>query len=124
MNPLLLTDFYKPHHNKMYPEGMTKLYSNLTPRKSRLPGINYVVVFGIQHFILEYLIKKFNEDFFKLESRQLSDKYEAFRLRQDIIDEYKRHIPIDTKHIEALWDLGYLPIHIKALPEGGQMRPH
>jgi nicotinamide phosphoribosyltransferase len=25
---------------------------------------------------------------------------------------------VGTKHIEALWDLGYLPIEIKALPEG------
>ena len=105
MNPLLLTDFYKVHHTKMYPEGMTKLYSNFTPRKSRLPGIDHVVVFGIQHFILEYLIKKFNEEFF--------DK-EWFAIKA----EYQRHIQVDTKHIEALWDLGYLPIKIKALPEG------
>src|SRR3990167_1196888 len=35
-----------------------------------------------------------------------------------VIEEYKRHIQVDTKHIEALWDLGYLPIEIKALPEG------
>lgn len=37
MNPLLLTDFYKVHHTRMYPEGMTLLYSNFTPRKSRIP---------------------------------------------------------------------------------------
>ena len=111
MNPLILTDFYKLHHNKMYPEGMTKIYSNLTPRKSRMKGIDKIVVFGLQHFILEYLIKAFNEEFFK-------------KNKEDVINEYKRHIPVDTKHIEALHDLGYLPIEIKALPEGGQMRPH
>lgn len=38
LNPLLNTDFYKIHHFKMYPDGMTKLYSNLTPRKSRVDG--------------------------------------------------------------------------------------
>lgn len=105
MNPLLLVDSYKIHHTKMYPDGMTKLYSNFTPRKSRIAGIDKVVVFGIQHFVLEYLIKQFNEQFF-------------CPSKDSILDTYKRHCPVDTKHIEALWDLGYLPIEIKALEEG------
>lgn len=115
MNPLLLVDFYKPHHNRMYPEGMTKLYSNLTPRKSRILGVNHVVWFGLQHFCLEYLIKAFDEEFFLTESRAegFNEEY-----RETIIKEYSKHIPVDTKHIEALWDLGYLPIEIKALEEG------
>lgn len=120
MNPLLLVDSYKVHHFLMYPENMTKLYSNFTPRKSRIKGIDSVVVFGIQHFILEYLIKKFNEDFFKQERLEVEHPfywlYEA--RKQSVIAEYKRHINVDTKHIEALWDLGYLPIEIKALDEG------
>ena len=111
MNPFLLVDFYKPHHHRMYPEFMTKLYSNFTPRKSRLPGIRQVAVFGVQHFILTYLVKEFNQNFFSKDKNEL-------------MTEYKRHVPIDTKHMEDLWDLGYLPIEIKALPEGGQMRPH
>ena len=105
MNPLLLVDSYKIHHTKMYPDGMTKLYSNFTPRKSRIPGIENIVAFGLQHFIKEYFIKKFNDDFF--------DKDKGY-----IIDEYKRHCNVDTKHIEDLRDLGYLPIEIKALDEG------
>lgn len=108
MNPLLLVDFYKPHHNKMYPDGMTKLYSNFTPRKSRIPGVDKVVFFGLQHFILKYLIEVFNEEFFVK-----SKKY--------VVSEYTRHIPIDVAHIEALHDLGYLPIEIKALEEGTQV---
>lgn len=122
MNPLLLVDSYKIHHNRMYPEGMTKLYSNLTPRKSRIEGIDGVVVFGIQHFILTYLIEKFNKDFFKTHlfvprsNPQYSDWKE--QLKKQVIDEYKRHCPVDTAHIEALWDLGYLPLEIKALEEG------
>ena len=100
---------------------MTKLYSNLTPRKSRIKGVNEVVVFGIQHFVLEYLIKKFNEDFFFKQERLEVEhpfywQYEA--RKKSVIAEYKRHINVDTKHIEALWDLGYLPIEIKALDEG------
>jgi len=113
MNPLLLVDSYKIHHTKMYPDGMTKLYSNLTPRKSRMNGVDKVVTFGIQHFIVEYLIKQFNEEFFKL-----NDRGNVKHLKQDIIKEYKRHCNVDTFHIETLWDLGYLPIEIKALDEG------
>lgn len=121
MNPLLLTDFYKIHHTKMYPEGMTKLYSNFTPRKSRIPGVDKVVVFGIQHFIKEYLIKKFNKSFFHLTMRERvkdPNNYEWISCKQKEINEYKRHCNVNTDHIEALWDLGYLPIEIKALDEG------
>lgn len=119
MNPLLLVDFYKPHHQDMYPEGMTKLYSNLTPRKSRLKGVDKVVTFGIQHFCLEYLIKRFNEDFFGYyEDSSQESLRDKTHFKTNLIKEYSRHIPIDTKRIEALWDLGYLPIEIKALDEG------
>ncbi len=114
MNPLLLTDFYKVHHQKMYPEGMTLLYSNFTPRKSRIPGIDKVVFFGLQHFCLEYLIKAFNKEFFNPDGSEVRFTEE----RDLIIEEYKKHIGVDTKHIKALWDLGYLPIEIKAVPEG------
>jgi len=115
MNPLLYVDFYKPHHQDMYPENMTKLYSNFTPRKSRLKGIDNVVVFGIQHFVLEYLIKKFNNDFF---GKPKFNTNHYGTILPGVIEEYRRHVSIDTKRIEALWDLGYLPIEIKALDEG------
>lgn len=105
MNPLLLVDSYKIHHTKMYPERMTKLYSNFTPRKSRIEGVDQVVVFGIQHFIKEYLIESFRKDFFVIS-------------KERIVKEYKRHCDVDTKHIEQLHDLGYLPIEIKSLDEG------
>jgi len=105
MNPLLLTDFYKVHHNRMYPENTTLIYSNLTPRKSRIKGVDKVVVFGIQHFINEYLIKKFDEYFFK-------------KHLDEIKKEYERHINVNTDHIGDLHELGYLPLEIKALPEG------
>lgn len=105
MNPLLLVDSYKVNHQLMYPRGMSLLYSNFTPRKSRDLNITSVVVFGLQHFIKEYLVDKFNKEFFNV-------------FKDDIIEEYKRHNQIDTKHIEDLWYLGYLPIEIKALEEG------
>lgn len=103
MNPLLLVDSYKIHHCKMYPAGMCLLYSNFTPRKSRLKGIDKVVFFGLQHFIKKYLIDKFNSEFFNKPFDEA---------------EYKITMDIDLSHIKALHALGYLPISIKALPEG------
>lgn len=124
MNPLLLVDSYKIHHRDQYPEGMTKLYSNFTPRKSRIKGVDGVVVFGIQHFVLKYLIEEFNYRFFLSRFRE-GGEYEGNAseermqvLKGEIMDNYKRHCPVNTKHIEALWDLGYLPLEIKALDEG------
>lgn len=105
MNPLLLVDYYKTQHHRMYPDNTTMIYSNFTPRKSRIEGVNKVVVFGVQHFIKKYLLGKFKTDFFD-------------RPLEQVIAEYKFAIDINTDHIEALHKLGYLPIRIKALKEG------
>lgn len=107
MTPILYTDSYKTNHFRMYPENTTMIYSNLTPRKSRLKGVESIVVFGIQHFIKEYLLGKFKTDFFD-------------RDWEDISDEYKYAINTDIDHIRRLHKLGYLPLEIKALPEGSR----
>ncbi|MBC8032966.1 MAG: nicotinate phosphoribosyltransferase [Chitinophagaceae bacterium] len=111
-SPILLKDGYKVGHKFQYPEGTTLVYSNLTPRKSRNEAINDVVFFGLQYFIKEYLIRQFNENFFN-------------RPKADVISEYARRMDnylgkdsITYTHIEQLHDLGYLPLEIKALPEG------
>lgn len=105
MNPILLTDYYKTEHFKMYPERTTMIYSNFTPRKSRNSAIKGVVVFGLQAFIKKYLIDKFNKEFFQ-------------KPLEEILEEYSFAIGTSTEHIVALHKLGYLPIEIKALPEG------
>lgn len=107
MTPIILTDYYKTEHFRMYVPGTTKIYSNLTPRKSRMKGVDSIVVFGIQHFIKKYLIGKFKTEFF-------DKKWE------DVEAEYKYAINTPTEHIKALHDLGYLPLKIKALPEGSR----
>ncbi|MFT3946219.1 MAG: nicotinate phosphoribosyltransferase [Agriterribacter sp.] len=111
MNPFLLTDYYKVGHVFQYPPHTTLVYSNLTPRKSRMPGVDEMVFFGLQYFIKEYLITYFNENFFE-------------QPKEKVMREYKRRISTsigdlpDYSHIEKLHDLGYLPVEIKALPEG------
>lgn len=112
ISPLVQSDYYKQSHYRMYPVGTTKIYSNFCPRKSRINGVEHVVFFGLQYYIKEYLIKQWNENFFN-------------RPKDEVISEFTRLMDntlgkgaIDTKHIEDLYDLGYLPLEIKALPEG------
>ena len=112
ISPILFSDFYKTDHRRQYPSGTELVYSNLTPRSSRIEGVDKVVVFGLQYFIKEYLIKRFNEDFFN------QPKYDVIDAYRRIMDNSlgKNAFPLD--HLEVLHDLGYLPIQIKALPEG------
>lgn len=110
--PILLKDGYKVGHKFQYPEGTTLVYSNLTPRKSRDKGIDEIVFFGLQYFIKEYLIEQFDTNFFK---RPKEEVLQAYARR---IDNYLGKDSISYHHIAALHDLGYLPLEIKALPEG------
>lgn len=112
INPFLLTDFYKVGHPFQYPNGTTLVYSNLTPRKSRLDGVNEMTFFGLQYFIKEYLISYFNENFFKQPKEPLLKQY-----KRRVINSLGSDLPT-YEHISNLHDLGYLPIEIKAIEEG------
>ena len=110
-----LTDGYKVDHRNQYPSGTELVYANWTPRKSRVSGVNKVVFFGLQYFIKKYLQQEFDEQFFGQEKAQVIAKY---RRR---ISSYLGPDAITYEHVEALHDLGYLPIEIKAVPEGTQV---
>lgn len=112
MNPLLLTDGYKVDHRRQYPEQTTLVYSNWTPRKSRIEGINEIVFFGLQYFIKKYILEDFQTHFFNQPKEVVVQKY-ARR-----INTYLGDNQVGTNHIEALHDLGYIPMVFKALPEG------
>ena len=118
ISPLFLIDFYKADHRRQYPEGTTMVYSNFTPRSnSHGPKDNSeVVVFGIQYLIKEYLISQWNELFFSKPKEIVVAEYKA------LMDRCLGPDSIDTKHIEDLHDLGYLPIELKALPEGSVVK--
>ena len=115
MNALFLTDGYKLDHRRQYPAGTTLVYSNWTPRKSRLEGMDEVVFFGLQYFLKKYLIEDFNQHFFSQPKDMVVAKY-ARR-----INNYLGEHSISFDHIEALHDLGYLPMVFKALPEGASV---
>jgi nicotinamide phosphoribosyltransferase len=112
MNPLLYTDGYKVDHRRQYPNETTLVYSNWTPRKSRIEGIDKVVFFGLQYFIKRYLIQEFQENFFDKPKVEICKKYSRR------INNYLGENKVGIKHIEDLHDLGYIPMVIKALPEG------
>lgn len=111
---ILLTDGYKLGHHFQYPKGTEMVYSNWTPRSCKYfpEASEGSVVFGIQYLVKEYLIKQFNENFFNLPKEQ------AIKEFHDRVDNFVGISNVGIEHIEALYDLGYLPIEIKALPEG------
>lgn len=115
MNPLLLTDGYKVDHRRQYPQGTTMVYSNWTPRKSRIQEVDEVVFFGLQYFIKKYVIEDFNQYFFRKPKEEVVKKYTRR------INNYLGENQVGTAHIEALHDLGYIPMVFKALPEGASV---
>lgn len=115
MNPLLLTDGYKVDHRRQYPEHTTLVYSNWTPRKSRYEEIDHVVLFGLQYFIKKYIIEEFDKNFFSQPKEEVLKKY-ARR-----INNYLGENLVGTAHIDALHDLGYIPMVFKSLPEGSKV---
>lgn len=109
---ITLCDGYKLDHRRQYPPGTEYVYSNLTARSSRVPGVNNVVFFGLQYFLQRYLGEVAQETFFDRPKQKVLDKY------QRLIDGYLGPNPIGVEHIGALHDLGHIPLQFWALPEG------
>ncbi|UFS95894.1 nicotinate phosphoribosyltransferase [Nocardia huaxiensis] len=111
VDPLFLTDAYKLDHRRQYPPGTTRVYSNLTHRASRIPGVGQVVHFGLQAFIQDVLTDAFGR-FFAADVEQVCAEYER-RVTAVVGPNV-----IGSEHIRALHALGYLPLSIRSLPEG------
>lgn len=120
INPLHATDFYKTGHYAQSPKDTEFIYENWTCRADKFfqrvnDDDHKVVFFGLQ-FVEKYLlIELWNKNFFN-------------KPKEEVIQVYKRRMDkalgpdvVDTKHIEELHDLGYLPIKIKSLPEGSKV---
>lgn len=116
-----MVDCYKLGHAAMYTEGTDFLYSNLTPRSNKYfksqAAAGYdgkMVVFGTQGSIME-IVEDWDDSFFS----QPKDK---------VIRRYRRRLNgllgegvVSTARMEALHDLGYLPLEIKAIDEGARI---
>lgn len=113
--PLFKTDAYKLDHRRQYELAgkVTQVYSNFTNRKSRIPGYNHVVQFGLQAY-LHKLSDSF-EPFFA-DTRSNVERLYGERVAKVLGPDASR--AIGTRHIGALHELGYLPMEFRALPEG------
>lgn len=116
--PLTQADAYKVSHEGFQPDGTEYIYSNQTARTGRYLNVdkmiydNKTVLFGLQVFCKEFLIDEFNQNFFSQPKAQIIAQIKRR------FDSYFGKDKVSMKRYEDLHDLGYLPIRIKALPEG------
>lgn len=115
-----LADFYKTGHNRQYPDGTTEVYSNWTCRSDKHAKVladfdHRPVFFGLQGVCQWLLIDLWNKSFF---SQPWSRVERKLKTR---MDGALGQGAVSTKHWEALHKLGYLPVCIKALPEGSRV---
>lgn len=116
INPFLLTDFYKLTHILQYRPELRELTSYLTPRGSRLKGIDKVVFFGLSAYVHSYVVKNFNDNFFNRNFEYCECEIrEVLELGLGYTDEM---IDKTIEHFKALHNLGYLPVEINAVAEG------
>jgi nicotinamide phosphoribosyltransferase len=119
--PLHATDFYKTGHYAQYPKGSEFVYENFTCRSMRffegydVDAKDKVVFFGLQYVLKNLLIDIWNKNFFE-------------RPEDEVCTKYMRRMElalgpglVSLEHIRELHSLGYLPIRIKALPEGSHV---
>lgn len=114
-NPATLIDGYKLDHRRQYPNKTTGVYSNWTPRGSRIEGVKDVVFFGLQYFLKKYLMDEWRAGFFSKPKEEVLAKYKRR------VDGYLGPNDIGTAHIAALHDLGYIPLEFRAVAEGSSV---
>lgn len=108
---LFYLDSYKLDHRRQYPEGTTNVYSNFTARGSRIEGLNHTVHFGLQAFLQDILMDRF-EKFFAADEDDVVDEYVCK------VDRFLGPNEVGSSHIRALHRLGYLPLRFCAVEEG------
>lgn len=116
-NALYYVDAYKVGHRAMLAPGTTRLYGNWIPRSVKYApkGVSKIVSFG-QQLTWKWLHDVFQENFFNL------PKEEAMQFGKDM--SMMLMIPYDDAHFGDLYDLGYLPMRVKSLPEGIETKPN
>lgn len=103
-NPILSTDSYKFSHFMQYPEGTTEVFSHVMARGSNIEGCNETVMMGLQPYIKERLLKPI--------TRQQVIEASQFCAKHGTPFNFDGWMKIVTKH------KGFLPIVIRAVPEG------
>lgn len=115
--PPTATDFYKTGHLRQYPPGTEMVYANFTCRSDKLARVlpdfdHKTVFFGLQG-ICQWLLKDtWDRQFFEQPKAEVLSRY------QRRMDGALGPGAVGVEHFAALHDLGYLPLLIKAVPEG------
>ena len=117
INPLYEADGYKLGHKAMLAEGTVVLAGTWIPRtlKYMPKGINKIMSAG-QQLVVRYLHSSFQENFFS----------QPIEVAETFIKDVNNYLGIeyDGSHFVELHKLGYLPIQVKALPEGMLTNPN
>lgn len=115
-----VVDGYKLSHGSMYADGTTRVYNNLTPRSDKIYRRNCtpfydgkLVWIGAQGAVQE--IEEMWETFFTSERDRVVNRF-ATRMAG-----YLGGFDPAVKAIAELYDLGYLPLTFKSLPEGSKV---
>jgi nicotinamide phosphoribosyltransferase len=116
-NSLFYSDGYKIGHKRMLAKGTTRLYGTWIPRSTKHApkGVNKIVSFG-QQLVVKWLHDEFEQNFFSLSTE------DAVKFGNDM--SLYLGMDYDASHFADLHKLGYLPIKIKALPEGIETLPN
>lgn len=120
ISPLLQTDVYKTVHHEQYPEDTSHLVSYLIPRKSRTDE-DYLIMFGLQYYIKKFLIDDWKKNFFDLPFEEAIRPY-SYAMRCLLGSRFVDRT--DLERFKELHKLGYLPLNIRALPEGTKVPIH
>lgn len=107
---LLYSDSYKQCHPKMYPENQEQLVSYLTPRAEMSKRFPKMVVWGVTPFLAD--IKEAFDDFFNTPLNEAMREYDCY------MDLHLGLSNVAREQWVGLHELGYLPLEIRALPEG------
>lgn len=102
-NLLLATDVYKLGHMLFYPAGTTKIYSYLCARSTNKES--KALWYGLQYYIKQFLLRGVTNE----------DVDEFLSYRKNILGTHSEEV---ERKARALAALGYIPVEIKAAPEG------
>lgn len=110
-------DWYKPGHKPMYNPNTKLIFSNLTPRSDKNfahyadKNARGVIVIGLRRMVMDSMVTMWRK-FFKMKREAAVKRFDRMA---------KKALGESAPSAECwgeLHDLGYLPLEIRALPEG------
>ncbi|QQV92024.1 nicotinamide phosphoribosyl transferase [Klebsiella phage vB_KpM_FBKp24] len=111
----LLCDAYKTGHINQQPLGTDSFFENLTARSHTYFNtpldFDGSVFMGLQRLVLRWLVGSF-DNFFKTPFNQVEAEYLEY------MDGVLGKGVVKSTHLKELHELGYIPLEIRAVPEG------